>query len=121
MIDAKRLAELMEPEMLAALADFIETWCGRLKQREAESGMHDHLLRSEEDALDSVAAVLREVASKQEAPARCAVKDCGKEAQTAPLCGTHIKDFMPHITSRADGAPVISKEPMPPPIIDDEA
>lgn len=62
MIDAKRLAELMEPEMLAALADFIETWCGRLKQREAVSGMHDHLLRSEEDALDSVAAVLREVA-----------------------------------------------------------
>ncbi len=62
MIDAKRLAELMTPAMLGALAEYMEKWSARLKPREAESGMHDHMLRSDEDALDCAAAVLRAVA-----------------------------------------------------------
>ena len=66
MIDAKRLVELMTPDVLGKLAEYMEKWSARLKPREAESGMHDHMLRSEEDALDSAAAVLREVATSKD-------------------------------------------------------
>lgn len=90
MIDAKRLAEQMTPKGMLMLAEMFDGF--------------------QEKWADSDAAVLREVARRGEKPATCGVSGCGKEAQTAPLCGTHIKDFMPNLGVRADGAPIFSQD-----------
>ena len=100
MTDAKRLAEMMEPGKLRELADTLDL--------DISDGYG--MSASDVDALCCAAAVLREVAGRGEKPAVCGVNGCESEAQTAPLCGKHVKDFMPNITTRDDGAPVIFAE-----------
>lgn len=53
MIDAKRLAEMMAPEKIRDLADFLDGLCTKVAGFES-------------DALDCAAAVLREVAEERE-------------------------------------------------------
>ena len=66
MIDAKRLAELMEPGKLRNLAECLESL------REDVSNA-DSLQNLKRDALDETAAVLREVAGRAEAKVRNSV------------------------------------------------
>jgi len=94
MIDAKRLAEQMQPEKMRGLAEFLD------RLQENHEGYIDLGM------LDCAAAVLREVAGRGEKPGVSV-------DESARLMGKAFK------TAGVGCEPEIFTEPMPPPITDD--
>lgn len=92
MIDAKRLAEIMEPGKLLRLAEYLDSLNGSLSLAHVESKV---MADANSDGLDCAAAVLREVAERYGSPATCCLADCDKQATAGPLCGPHLLDFAP--------------------------